>query len=142
LCREIAPDLAFVVAAFDEIDSFDEMKTRLAPPFAVILLGFLAPPANAADPAPLKESRQEYQRALARAAAPLKEKYLARLNHLLRQYTKVGDLNAAVAIKKEIQALWLEGDWELTAKKNGKTEQVWFDAKGICSYGPGPTKKG
>lgn len=45
-------------------------------------------------------------------------------------------------MKKELQALWLEGEWLLTGQTTGRTEAFWFDAKGRCSSGTWTAQEG
>lgn len=122
------------IALRSQRDSVAPMRIPCALPVLFTLMTGV-PSVRATEPAPLSEARANYERAVEKAKAPLQTQYRKRLNQLLQQFTKSGNLDGAVSVKKEIQALWLEGDWSLSGEKTGKTEPVWFDTKGRCTSG-------
>jgi hypothetical protein len=82
---------------------------------ALIAANLPLPPVDAPVPGPLKELRQAYRGALAqveaardRASAPLKANYSKSLELLQAELTKSGDLEAAVAARKERERLIAE----------------------------------
>jgi hypothetical protein len=73
--------------------------------FMAVALGAQPGQAQTASPDPerLVTLRDGYERALERAAAPIRSTYLQELEKLKAEYLKAGNLNAAVAVDKEIK---------------------------------------
>lgn len=71
----------------------------------VLLLLFDSIGLQAEEPSELTTSRANYQKALDRATAPIHEKYLQHLKRLQSEFTRKNDLDAALAIRTEIETL-------------------------------------
>lgn len=72
----------------------------------LLLLALLSLPALAQQaPDSLSTLRENYARAIERANAPINATYAEELNKLMTKLTQAGDLEAALAVKKELEAL-------------------------------------
>lgn len=60
-------------------------------------------PSNGEEPGRLQSLRDSYERELDRVTTPVTRKYVEALRKLQRNYTTGGDLNAALAVKSEIE---------------------------------------
>ncbi len=89
-------------------------KTMLV--MAVIVLAVMAGYSEDAkenkEPAELTAAKKEYAEQLEKVTAPVKAKQIARLEKLKKQLTTKGDLQGALAVQKEIEAL--EGKEEIS----------------------------
>jgi hypothetical protein len=62
-------------------------------------------PAKAPDPARLVELRTQYQSAIHRIVEPLDKSYMDTLAALQRQFSKNGDLENALAVRREVERM-------------------------------------
>lgn len=105
------------------------------------------------DTVELKGLREQYHADLIAATKPIQDRYLARLQMLLRSYTQRGDLAAALAVQRELDALkgaqseadtptrhatqvaMPGGTWTWVSTDPGDATTIEFDGNGTGSHG-------
>lgn len=131
------------------------MKVR---PFVAILLPCFVAASLHAETAPketleLKSLREQYQGDIAAAVKPIQERYVLRLQTLLRTYTQHGDLAGALAVQQELDSLkaakpeedteghratkaaMIGGTWTWETALRGDATTIQFGSDGTGSHG-------
>ena len=87
-------------------------------PFRLLVLAAATSFAVAADPSDLPDQamqlKRAYQRALDASAKPIHDRYLADIKKLGEQYARAGKFKEALAVKQEIDSIFVRnmfGDW-------------------------------
>lgn len=115
------------------------MKTMFL--FSLAMVGMAFAQAESGPlPEKLKKLQDGYDAAIARANAPITTTYLKELEKLKAEYTKAGDLKAAVAVDERIQAAneALEGTSGKTPKLSEMSERQfkrWLSSVVITEIG-------
>ena len=78
----------------------------------------------AADPEKLTKLRSSYESAMAKAAAPIQKTYTTELQRLKIEFTKAGDLEAALAIDAEMNRISGTPEATTTASKGPLADLV------------------
>jgi hypothetical protein len=131
------------------------MKTPLLlaaiyPCFAAIALHAETVPKDSPE---LKALRDQYQGDVAAAVKPIQERYIIRLETLLRTCTQRGDLSGALAVQQELQTLkvtkpeedtathratkaaMIGGTWTWETTQAGEAKTIEFNDDGTGNHG-------
>lgn len=96
---------------------------------ALLLITVLAPASLVAEPPELTTVRSSYEKQIQTVTAPITAKYVEFLENLKKQLGGAGDLDGAVAVQKELDAL-IKTQAEVAASSAGDKIVVWNQNNG------------